>query len=160
MTIFANWYIIISEGGDILTRSEIIQKLIKDSGFSMRSFAEKCKIPYTTLYSILRRGIGNASVDNVILICKNLGISVEQLDSFKNMETISLASPTYVMGANGDNEVKYSDSDISNIEAELIRLGVPINDTNYLISKDNVKTELTDNEYELLFNTLTIYRKK
>ena len=36
-------------------------------------------IPYTTLDSILKRGIGNSSVTNIIKICKALGISVDAL---------------------------------------------------------------------------------
>jgi|GEM_PF-420547 len=62
-------------------RNELIIKLIKDSGYSIKSFAEKCGIPYTTLHSMLKKDLGNASIDNVIIICKNLGITVEQLEN-------------------------------------------------------------------------------
>jgi hypothetical protein len=36
-------------------------------------------MPYTTIDSIFRRGIGNSSVSNVIKICKALGISADAL---------------------------------------------------------------------------------
>lgn len=49
-----------------MKRAEIVKKLIKETGLSLKAFAEKANIPYTTLYSILERGVGNASVDNVI----------------------------------------------------------------------------------------------
>lgn len=71
-----------------MDKSELIIKLIKDAGFpSIKSFAEKCGLPYTTLHSMLKRGIGNASVDNVISVCKNLGITVEQLENFNLQDT-------------------------------------------------------------------------
>ena len=64
-----------------MEREEILEKLIKEQGYSLRSFAEKCGLPYTSLYTMLKRtGIGKSSVDNVILICQNLGIKIEELE--------------------------------------------------------------------------------
>lgn len=63
-----------------MEKAKIIEKLIKESGMSVKSFAEKCNIPNTTLYSILKRGVGKASVDTIITICNNLNITVEELD--------------------------------------------------------------------------------
>lgn len=51
-----------------------------DSKGSRRSFADEIGIPPTTLQSILSRGIGKASIDNVIKVCKALGITVEELE--------------------------------------------------------------------------------
>lgn len=64
-----------------MKRSEILRKLIDETGMSIKTFAEHVGIPYTTLYSILERGVGRASIDNVLKICKALGITAEQLDS-------------------------------------------------------------------------------
>lgn len=63
-----------------MTREEYIKKLIKEKGMSLKSFAEKINLPYTTFHSMLNRGIGKASVDNVIKICKGLDITVEELE--------------------------------------------------------------------------------
>lgn len=63
-----------------LEKAKILEKLIKDNGYTIRAFAKKCKIPGSTLYTILRNGVGRASVDNIITICRNLGIKVEDLD--------------------------------------------------------------------------------
>ena len=63
-----------------LEKAKILEKLIKDNGYTIRAFAKKCKIPGSTLYTILRNGVGRASVDIIIIICKNLGIKVEDLD--------------------------------------------------------------------------------
>lgn len=46
---------------------------------SIREFSTYYDIPYTTLKSMLSRGIGNSSVTNVIKICKALGISADAL---------------------------------------------------------------------------------
>ena len=61
-------------------RTEIIKQLIVESGYNQKAFAEKVDLPYTTLRSMLQRGIGNASVDNVIKVCKGLGITTEELE--------------------------------------------------------------------------------
>lgn len=63
-----------------MEKAKILEKLIKDQGYSLKSFASKCGIPYTTLYGIIKNGVGRASVDNVILICQNLGIKIEELE--------------------------------------------------------------------------------
>lgn len=78
---------ILWRGEFLMNRSEIIKRLISESGLSMRAFSEKVGIPNTTLHSMLERGIGNASVDNVIKVCKGLGITVEELE---NMASESL----------------------------------------------------------------------
>ncbi|WP_031515449.1 LexA family protein [Desulfofalx alkaliphila] len=61
-------------------KAKIIAQLIKEKGYSRRAFAEEIGIPATTLQSMLARGIGGASVDNVIKVCKALGITVEELE--------------------------------------------------------------------------------
>lgn len=63
-----------------MERARVLKKLIDESGDNMKSFAEKANIPYTTLYSILDRGVGKASIDNVLKILKTLGITAEEMD--------------------------------------------------------------------------------
>lgn len=63
-----------------MEKAKILIQLIKEQGYSLKSFAAECGIPYTTLYGILKNGVGKAGVNNVITICKNLGITVEQLE--------------------------------------------------------------------------------
>jgi predicted transcriptional regulator len=65
-------------------RTEIIEKLIAEKYPNVKAFAETIQIPYTTLKSMLSRGIGNASVDNVIKVCKGLGITTDQLVEMAN----------------------------------------------------------------------------
>lgn len=79
-----------------MQRAKILKKLIEGTGLSIKAFSQKADIPYTTLRSILERGIGKASVDNVIKICKTLGITVEELDSMANNETIEKDKPSTI----------------------------------------------------------------
>lgn len=46
---------------------------------SLRNFCNKIDVPYSTIDSILKRGIGKANVLNVIKICNALGLSVDSL---------------------------------------------------------------------------------
>ena len=60
------------------TREDYLKTLIQTQYPSIRSFSEHINMPYSTLTSILKN-VGGASVDNVIKICKCLGISTDQL---------------------------------------------------------------------------------
>lgn len=61
-------------------RTEVLKLLINDTGLSKKAFAEKIGLPPTTLRSMLSRGVGNASVDNVLKVCKGLNITTEILE--------------------------------------------------------------------------------
>lgn len=62
-----------------MTTEEKLKALIMDRYRSIREFTHFADIPYTTMKSILERGIGNSSVNNVIKICRALHISVDEL---------------------------------------------------------------------------------
>lgn len=66
---------------------EKIKNLIIEKYGSVRQFSLKIDVPYTTIDSILKRGIDNSNVSNVIKMCKALGISVDK--SIENNELIS-----------------------------------------------------------------------
>ncbi|MED1115773.1 XRE family transcriptional regulator [Bacillus paramycoides] len=73
-----------------MEKAEIVKRLIKEAGYSKRAFAEKIGLPPTTLQSMLSRGIGKASVDNVIKVCKGLGITTDDLEKLANEENNSI----------------------------------------------------------------------
>lgn len=77
-----------------MEKARILERMIKEQGYSLKSFAAKCGIPYTTLYGIMKNGVGKATVDNVIIICHNLGITVDQLETMAKTEQSSY-EPTY-----------------------------------------------------------------
>lgn len=61
-----------------MLENKIKEIIIKRYG-SLSFFCKKIDVPYSTIDSILKRGIGKANVLNVIKICNELGISVDAL---------------------------------------------------------------------------------
>lgn len=78
-----------------MEKAKVLERLIKEQGLNARSFSEKCSLPYSTVYTILKRGAGKANVNNVITMCKALGITVEELDEMSKGETNTLSESTY-----------------------------------------------------------------
>ena len=72
--------------GEFMLEEKIKELIIEKYG-SVRQFALKIDVPYTTIDSILKRGIDNSNVSNVIKMCKALGISVDK--SIESNELIS-----------------------------------------------------------------------
>lgn len=72
-----------------MNKTELIRQLIKDTNLTMKAFAQKADIPYTTLRSMLERGIENASVNNVIKVCSTLNISIEYLYHMQDINSLS-----------------------------------------------------------------------
>ncbi len=62
-----------------MTIEERLKDYILSRYNSVREFTIHADIPYTTLDSIFKRGIGNSSVNNVIKICRALNISADEL---------------------------------------------------------------------------------
>lgn len=62
-----------------MTTEEKLKAYILSRYKSIREFTIQHDIAYTTLASILRRGIGNSSVSNVSKISKALNISTDAL---------------------------------------------------------------------------------
>ena len=62
-----------------MTTEEKLKDLILTRYYSIRDFTTAIDLPYTTLDSMFRRGIQNSSVNNVIKVCKALGISADAL---------------------------------------------------------------------------------
>lgn len=58
---------------------EELKEIIINKYGSVRQFALTIDIPYTTVDSILKRGIDNSNVGNIIKICKALDISIDNL---------------------------------------------------------------------------------
>lgn len=76
---------------------EKLKNIIIDKFGSVRQFSLKIDIPYTTVDSILKRGIDNSNVGNVIKMCKALNISIDNLldnkkiiSNFDNNVTLDL----------------------------------------------------------------------
>ena len=72
-----------------MNKTEILKDLISKTGLNMKTFAIEAGIPYTTLRSMLERGIDKASVNNVIKVCSKLNISVEELYNISQSVTLT-----------------------------------------------------------------------
>lgn len=57
-----------------MSRELFLRNLILDNYPSLRQFALEADIPYSSLMTILSRGVGGASFDIVMQICKILQI--------------------------------------------------------------------------------------
>ena len=62
-----------------MTREFELRNRILDNYDSLRKFAIAADIPYSSLMTILSRGIGGSSFDTVISICKALDIDPREV---------------------------------------------------------------------------------
>lgn len=62
-----------------MSREQILRNLILDKFISLRQFALEANIPYSSLMTVLSRGIGGASFDTVMRICQKLEIDPSEL---------------------------------------------------------------------------------
>lgn len=62
-----------------MTREMRLRLLILDRYPSLRQFALAANIPYSTLLTLLSRGVGGASFDVIIQICNQLGLDPRQV---------------------------------------------------------------------------------
>lgn len=62
-----------------MTREQKLRNRILDEYPSLRQFAKEADIPYSTLMTLLSRGIGGASFDVVLQICRKLNIDPNTL---------------------------------------------------------------------------------
>lgn len=58
-----------------MSREQTLRNLILDRYSSLRQFAIEADIPYSSLMTILSRGIGGASFDMMMQICHKLQIT-------------------------------------------------------------------------------------
>ena len=75
-----------------MTIEEKLKQFILMHYSSIREFTQEIGMPYSTMATILKRGIDNASVTNVIKICQALGISVDDLAEGRIVPVVKEAS--------------------------------------------------------------------
>ena len=56
-----------------------LKELIIERYGNLKKFSETINMPWTTLDSILKRGVANSNISNVLKITKELGINAEKL---------------------------------------------------------------------------------
>lgn len=62
-----------------MTTEELLRELIIKRYGTVVAFGKRVGLPSSTLYSILTRGVNNASAQNVLKICEALEISADAL---------------------------------------------------------------------------------
>ncbi|MGS4000971.1 helix-turn-helix domain-containing protein, partial [Staphylococcus pseudintermedius] len=62
-----------------MEKEKHLKHLMEMKSGSVKAFSKEIGLAYTTVRSILERGVFNAKVDNVIKICKGLNIKPENL---------------------------------------------------------------------------------
>lgn len=67
-----------------MCRELVLRNLILDKYPSLRQFALEADIPYSSLMTILSRGIGGASFDLIMQICQKLQIDPSALVANSN----------------------------------------------------------------------------
>lgn len=71
---------------------EKLKKYILTKHKSIREFVKCADLPYSTVDGILKRGIANSSIGNVLKICKALQISADELANGKIVPVNTKAS--------------------------------------------------------------------
>lgn len=66
-------------GAENMSKEDILKDYICAKYKSVRQFTMATGLKYSTVVAILSRGLGSASIENVIAICKALNISTDAL---------------------------------------------------------------------------------
>ena len=88
-----------------------LKLLIIEKYGSMKKFCEKVDMPWTTLDSILKRGIANSNITNVLKITRELGLDAEKLvdGSIVPIESEHFTLPSHFEGD------EYTESELDEI---------------------------------------------
>ncbi|MCL9689353.1 transcriptional regulator [Staphylococcus aureus] len=71
-----------------MTKEKDLKYLMEKKSGSVKAFSEEIGLAYTTVRSILERGVFNAKVENVIKICNGLNIRPEDIMDIKQTKPI------------------------------------------------------------------------
>lgn len=95
-----------------------IKALILKKYGSMKKFCETIDMPWTTLDSILKRGIANSNITNVLKITQELGLDAEKLVNGQ----ISYLKDPNTLAAHFDGD-DYTESELDEIRqfAEFVK---------------------------------------
>ncbi|CEK29389.1 putative transcriptional regulator [[Clostridium] sordellii] len=69
-----------------MTIEEQLKQLILSKYKSLRAFTQEIDVPYSTVDTMLKRGIGGTSVTTVLKVCNSLGIDADALTDDKIQE--------------------------------------------------------------------------
>jgi predicted transcriptional regulator len=104
-----------------------LKDLILSKYKSLREFAIKIDMPYSTIDTILKRGVDKANINNIIRICKELEIDTEALGEGR-IEFKQNENEIHTIAAHHDGE-EWTEEELEDIE----------NFKKYVLSKRNNK---------------------
>lgn len=70
-----------------MTLENKLQELIELKSSSVRAFSIEADLPYTTLRSIIQRGVLKANIENIFKIASHLGMTAEQIADLDTVNT-------------------------------------------------------------------------
>lgn len=94
-----------------------LKDLIIERYGSLKKFTDKIGMPWTTLDSILKRGVANSNITNVLKITKELNLDAEQL-----VDGNIVSSDPPILAAHFDGD-EYTEEELNEIRqfAEFVR---------------------------------------
>lgn len=92
-----------------MTNEEVLKKIIEEKYQNVKAFSEKINIPYTTIRSILERGLLNAKVENVIRIADELNMRAEDMLLLSEKENLNKDLYFYFEKLTKDSKLKVID---------------------------------------------------
>ena len=93
----------------LMTNEEVLKKIIEEKYQNVKAFSEKINIPYTTIRSILERGLLNAKVENVIRIADELNMRAEDMLLLSEKENLNKDLYFYFEKLTKDSKLKVID---------------------------------------------------
>ncbi|HZK37427.1 MAG TPA: S24 family peptidase [Clostridia bacterium] len=109
-----------------MEKATILKRLIREKFRNPRNFSVKSNIPYSTVRSVLERGVENSGVNTVLKIIGALDITMDELDMLAG---INIFKGEYVM----EDLIPYVPNIVRLPIVGIIRAGEPI------LSQDNIE---------------------
>ncbi|WP_124057728.1 hypothetical protein [Vaginisenegalia massiliensis] len=117
-----------------MDREQTLKTEIETKFGNVKAFSDNIKVPYTTVRTILERGVGNARLDNIFKICDGLDFSISHLNPAFRTETreLNLNLSRIFETLNSDQQ-----ADVLNYASQLLAKQSVVNQT--------TEVELTEN---------------
>lgn len=141
-----------------MNKGDRIRQARENCGLTQEELAKKLNTTKQTIHKYETGLISNIPSDKIELLAKIFCISPSYLMGWDKEESHTLNTPTYVIGKNGKREVRYSNETIEK-DNDTLLAEMGVKRTNYIVNKKNEKTELSDNEYDFVINSLELFRK-
>lgn len=99
-----------------------LKEMIIDRYGSLKKFCEIIDMPWTTLDSILKRGVANSNITNVMKITKELKIDTESLASGIIRDSVLKADEPQTLAAHFDGD-EFTEDELDEIKqfAEFVK---------------------------------------